>query len=399
MQLKLNTKAIHGKRLKDQFGSVTVPVYRTSTFEFKDIEESGQRAEKFFNGDGGVFAYSRLGNPTTESLEYTLAELEKAESAVVTGSGIGAISSVMWTFLKQGDHVLADTALYGDTHGLFEKLLKKFGVEIDYVDFTDFELFQKSLKQNTAIVYFESPCNPTLKVNDIEKISTIAHEFNKDIKVVIDNTFPSPYLQNPITLGVDIVVCSMTKYLGGHSDIIGGAIFGSKKDMLEIRFVGIECATGSVLSPDNAFLVMRGIATLPVRMQRHCENAMKIAEYLEKSKYIKNVYYPGLKSNPYHEIAKKQMRNFGGMIAFETSLDFEKTKKFIDELKIVKLAVSLGGVESLIEHPASQTHHSLSEEELALAGISPTQVRMSVGIEDVEDLIDDLEQAFKKASM
>ncbi|MDR1774117.1 MAG: aminotransferase class I/II-fold pyridoxal phosphate-dependent enzyme [Clostridioides sp.] len=393
--MKTETKLIHTNTVKDQFGSVTTPVYRTSTYAFDSVEEFSRVADILHSDVNGAYLYSRMTNPSTEALESKIAELEGAEAAVVTASGLGAITSVMWTFLKSGDNIVADNCLYGDTFALFSKVLHKFGVTLTQVDFNDLEAVKNALNEKTAIVYCESPANPTMKVNDLKEISTIAHSYNKDIKVIVDNTFNTGYIQRPIELGVDITVQSMTKYLGGHSDIVGGVVCGSKADMIDIRFYGVEITTGAVLSPDNAFLVTRGLSTLKARMDIHCQNAMKIAEYLEASPYIKSVCYPGLKSHPCHETAKKQMDQFGGMLSFETSMTFDETVKFITNLKIVKIAVSLGGVESLLEHPASMTHRKLTEKELEEAGISPTQIRLSVGIENVEDLIGDLQQAFE----
>jgi methionine-gamma-lyase len=398
-----STQAIHAGFLRDQYGSVTAPIYRASTFEVESIDDLTKRVERIISGmsgsGDGYFLYTRFGNPTNSILENRIASLESATDCVVTASGLGAISTAMWTFLKAGDHLLADTALYSDTHGLMLDILTRFGVTVDFIDFNKFDLLHNSLKPNTAMVYFESPCNPTLKINDIEKIADIAHKHNPEIKVVVDNTFATPYLQNPLKLGADIVVHSLTKYIGGHSDALGGAICtADKKDAIKIRLEGIEKCTGAVMSPDNAFLFLRGITTLPVRMMAHCANAAKIAEYLSTSKYVKVVHYPGLKSHPGCEIAKKQMSLFGGMISFELNFNFEETKKFVNSLKLIKLAVSLGGVESLLEHPASMTHAHFTPEELKAADITPSQVRISVGIEDVNDIIADLEQAFSSAS-
>ncbi|SDC57146.1 trans-sulfuration enzyme family protein [Paraburkholderia lycopersici] len=392
--MKRDTQLIHAGAERNEYGSVTEPVYRSSTFGFRSVEESATRAAGILSGQQGLYAYTRLGNPTNAALERRMAVLEHTEDCVVTASGIGAISTVMWTFLERGDHLLADTALDGDTHKLFDEALAKFGVEVDFVDFNDPGLVERSLKPNTAIVYFESPCNPTLKVNDIAAISAIAHAHDANVRVVIDNTFATPYLQNPLALGANLVVHSMTKYLGGHSDVIGGCICGTKADIMRIRFDGIEHTTGAVMAPDNAYLVLRGIATLSVRMARHCENAGKIARYLERSPRVTSVHYPGLESHPAHAVADKQMRAPGGMVAVELAGTFDETKTFVNGLKLIQLAVSLGGVESLVEHPASMTHSMFSPAELKAAGIAPTLIRISVGIEDVDDLIGDLEQAF-----
>jgi methionine-gamma-lyase len=265
------------------------------------------------------------------------------------------------------------------------------------VDFNNLQLVKKSLKPNTVMVYFETPCNPTIKVNDIKAIATIAHNYNKNIRVVLDNTFASPYLQHPLQLGVDICIHSLTKYINGHSDVLAGCVCGNKQDIKIIRDEGLRDSTGSVLSPDDAYMVIRGLKTLAVRMNVICQNALAIAQYLEKSPYVKKVYYPGLKSHKNHIVAKKQMEQFGGMISFETNLSFSQTKKFVNNLKLVTLAVSLGGVESLIEHPASMTHILFTKEALLKSGITPNLIRFSTGIEDVRDLIEDFDQAFKSA--
>lgn len=396
--MKTNTQLIHGAAEHHPFGAVAEPVYRSSTFGFESVEESATRAAGIFGGQPDLYVYTRLGNPTNAALERRMAALEGAQDCVVTASGIGAISTVMWTLLGKGQHLLADTALYGDTHALFEQSLTRFGVEVDFVDFTELDRVRGALKPTTAMVYFETPCNPTLKVNDIGAISQVAHAHSDRIRVVIDNTFATPYLQNPLALGANMVVHSMTKYLGGHSDVVGGCICGSKADISKLRFEGVEHSTGAVMSPDNAFLVMRGIATLAVRMERHCENAAQVARHLYGSPHVARVYYPGLSSDPGHEVAFRQMRAFGGMVAFEMAGSLEQAKTFMNSLRLIQRAVSLGGVESLAEHPASMTHSSYTPEELQAAGIAPTLIRLSVGIEDVEDIVADLDQAFAALS-
>jgi len=396
--MEINTKAIHAGIVENEHGAVTEPVYRASTFASRSVEELRGKAEKFFAGKEGAYIYARLGNPTNAALERRLAALEHAEACVTTASGIGAITTTLWTFLKAGDHVLADTALYGDTHGFIGEVLPRFGVSSDFVDFHDLDLLKRSLKSNTAVVYFESPGNPTLKVNDIAAVASAVHAYSKDIRVVIDNTFATPYLQNPLTLGADIAVHSMTKYLGGHSDVLAGCVCGGAADILQIRVSGIEKTTGAVLSPDNAYLVLRGITSLPVRMQRHCENALAAARYLEKSPWVQAVRYPGLPSFAGYETAKKQMRLPGGMISLDVNLTPEQTLKFLNSLKVFRMAVSLGGVESLLEHPASMTHFHLPPEEQLREGITPNQIRLSIGLEDAADIIGDLDQAFRAAA-
>ena len=388
------TDLIHAGKAQDQYGAVVTPVYRSSTFIFKDVDQGANR----FLGKEKGYIYTRLGNPTTDALARKLAKIEGAEACVMTSSGMGAIASVMWTFLKKGDRLIADQTLYGCTYALFMHTLTRFGVDVVLTDLSKPENLKKYLNKNTTMVYFETPTNPSMKVNDIKELASIAHKYNKKIKVVVDNTFASPYCQNPIKQGVDIVVHSCTKYINGHADLIAGAILGTKEDMAQAAMVGVKDCTGAVMDPDQAFLVNRGLSTLAVRMEQHCKNAMEIANYLKNNKYVKVVNYPGLPGTKNHEIAKKQMSSFGGMLSFETNLSFEKTKKFVNALRVFTLAVSLGGFESLVEHPASMTHSTYSAEDLKKAGIPPCLIRVSVGLEDVNDLIADLEQAFKKAT-
>jgi methionine-gamma-lyase len=292
---------------------------------------------------------------------------------------------------------LADTSLYGCTFALFTHCLTRFGIQVDLVDFANIDNVKKAIKPNTKIVYFETPTNPTLKVSDIKAVAAVSHNANKDIKVIVDNTFATPLLQRPIELGANLSVHSMTKYINGHGDIIAGCVCGTAKDIGEIKMVGIKDATGSVLSADDAYMINRGLRTLSIRLQKHISNTRKIIDYLQKSPYIKTVYYPGLDTTAGHEAASKQMDDFGAVLAFETSLTFEQTKTFVNSVKVITLAVSLGSTESLIEHPASMTHSTYTPEDLKNAGISPTLIRLSVGIEDPEDLINDLDQALKFA--
>jgi len=391
------TKAIHAGTVSNEYGAVAEPIYRTSTYAFASIAESQERTERMLRGDGSAYFYSRLGNPTNSALERRLAALEHADDAVVTGSGMGAISSVMWTFLKAGDHLVADTALYGETHALFTDFLAKFGVEVEFVDLTDLEALAGALRPQTAMVYLESPCNPTMKINDIAAIAARVHAHDPSTRVVVDNTFASPYVQNPLRLGADLVVHSMTKYLGGHSDVVAGCVCGGAEDVAWVRFTGVARSTGSVLAADSAYLALRGIATLPVRMEAHCDNAEKIATWLAASPHVAAVHYPGLATHPGHEIAARQMRRFGGMLAVELALGQDETMAFVDALRLVRIAVSLGGVETLVEHPAGMTHQALTPDQLAAAGIAPSLLRFSIGIEDPDDLIADIEQALAQA--
>lgn len=379
------TKAIHGGHQPNQYGALSTPIYQTSTFVFDNAKQGGDRFA--LKEDG--YIYSRLGNPTNTSLEEKLALLEGTEAAISTASGIGAISAAMWTALKAGDHVVASDTLYGCTFAYLNHGLTRYGVEVTFCDASDPENIRKAMQENTRVVYLETPANPSLKINDIEAISKIAHE-NKNCLVFVDNTFCTPYIQRPTELGADVVIHSGTKYLNGHGDVISGFVCGTKEFIDNVRFFGIKDMTGANLSPFDAFLIIRGLKTLAIRMDRHCANAMKVAEFLESHPAVEKVYYPGLKSFPQYELAKKQMKLPGSMVAFELKGGLEEGIKVMDNVKLCKLAVSLGDAESLIEHPASMTHSPYSAEERAEAGISDSLVRLSVGLEDATDIIEDL---------
>ena len=385
------TKTIHGGSQKNPFGALTSPIYQTSTFVFDTAEQGGKR----FALEEPGYIYSRLGNPTSNVIEEKLALLEGAEAALATSSGIGAISSTMWTLLKAGDHVLADKTLYGCTYALLSHGLTKFGIEVDFVDTSDLETVKKSMKSNTRIVYLETPANPNLKIVDLTAVCEIAHE-NKDTMVVVDNTFATPYLQNPLKLGADIVVHSATKYLNGHGDVVAGFVAGDLETITKIRLIGVKDMTGSVISPNDAFLLMRGMKTLELRMARHCSNAGEVVKFLSSHPMVEKVYYPGLESHEGHEIAKKQMNGFGGIIAFDVKGGLEAGKKLLNSLELCALAVSLGDTETLIQHPASMTHSPYTVEERAAAGITEGLVRISVGLEEANDIIDDLKQGLEK---
>lgn len=382
------TYAIHGGGEKNPFGTLATPIYQTSTFVFDSAEQGGRR----FALEEKGHIYSRLGNPTLDVLENRIALLEKAEAAVAFSSGIGAIASVFWTFLKSGDHVLADKTLYGCTYSLLNHGLSKFGIEVDFIDTSDLDEVKKRIKSNTKIVYLETPANPNLKIVDLQEIVKIARNNSSEIKIVVDNTFATPYLTNPISYGVDIVVHSATKYLNGHGDVIAGFVVGKNSDMTKIRLEGLKDFTGAVLGPFEAFLIIRGLKTLEIRMQRHCENAMKVAEFLNTHSAVEKVYYPGLTSDPGYKLAKKQMKLPGAIIAFEVKGGFNSGKKLLNSLKLCALAVSLGDCETLIQHPASMTHSPYTESERLEAGITEGLIRLSVGIENVEDIIADLNQ-------
>ncbi len=385
------TVSIHGGSCKNPYGTLAVPIFQTSTFVFDSAEQGGRR----FALEESGYIYSRLGNPTTAVLEDKIAQLEHGEAAVATSSGMGAISSVMWTILKAGDHIISDKTLYGCTFAFFSHGLSKFGIEVSFVDTSDAEAVKKAMKPNTKAVYLETPANPNLKIVDIKAIAEVAHT-NPNTLVIVDNTFSTPYCQRPIELGADIVVHSATKYLNGHGDVIAGMVI-SKKDLIDqIRLVGIKDMTGSVLGPMEAYLIIRGMKTLEVRMKKHCENAMKVAEFLAAHDKVAEVYFPGLKSHPGHETAAKQMDAFGGIMSFELKGGFEAGKILLNNLKLCSLAVSLGDTETLIQHPSSMTHSPYTKEERMEAGITDGLVRLSVGLENIEDIIADLEYGLSK---
>ena len=385
------TKAIHGGAEKNPFGTLTTPIYQSSTFVFDTAEQGGKR----FALEEAGYIYSRLGNPTSSVVEGKLALLEGAEAALATSSGMGAISSTMWTLLKAGDHLLADKTLYGCTYALLSHGLTKFGIDVEFVDTSDLEAVKKAMKPNTRIVYLETPANPNLKVVDVTAVCEVAHK-NEGTKVVVDNTFATPYLQNPIKLGADLVVHSATKYLNGHGDVVAGFVAGDLETVTQIRLIGVKDMTGSVLSPQDAFLMIRGMKTLELRMERHCSNAYEVARFLDDHPMIEKVYYPGLESHEGHEIAKEQMNGFGGIMAFEVKGGIEAGKKLLNSLELCTLAVSLGDTETLIQHPASMTHSPYTREERLVSGITDGLVRISVGLEGVNDIIDDLKQGLEK---
>lgn len=387
-----STKAIHGGNIHDkQYGSLTMPIYQSSTFFFENCEQGGNR----FAGKEPGYIYSRLGNPTTSVLENKLAVLENSEAAVAFSSGMGAISSVLWTICSAGSHIVADSTLYGCTFAYLSHGISKFDVEVTFVDTSNIDEIKAALKKNTAVVYFETPANPNLKIIDIAAVAKAAHDYNPEIQVVVDNTFATPYLTRPLELGCDVVVHSATKYLNGHGDVIAGFACGKAEFMAQVRMLGLKDMTGSVIGPFESFLILRGLKTLEVRMDRHCSNAVKLAHYLEKHPKVETVYFPGSESHKDHEIAKKQMSQFGGMIAFDVKGGKLAGEKLLDNLQLCTLAVSLGDAETLVEHPASMTHSTYSSEDLADAGIPEGLVRVSVGLETIEDIIADFEQSFE----
>ena len=383
------TKAVHGGHKKDiATGALTTPIYQTSTFVFDSAEQGGRR----FALEEGGYIYTRLGNPTNTQVEEKIALLENGEAGLSTASGMGAISSALWTALKAGDHLIASETLYGCTFAFLSHGLTRFGVDVTFIDTTNPENVRKAMKDNTRVIYLESPANPTLLISDIKAISEIAHE-KEDCLVIVDNTFATPYIQRPLELGADVVVHSATKYLNGHGDIIAGFVVGTQDFINQVRFFGIKDMTGAVLSPFDAFLLMRGMKTLEIRMEKHCQNAMEVANFLESHEAVKKVYYPGLESFEQYDLAKKQMNLPGAIIAFELKGGIEEGKKVINNTHLCKTAVSLGDAETLIQHPASMTHSPYTPEEREEAGISEGLVRLSVGLETCSDIINDLKYA------
>lgn len=382
------TKAIHGGTVNNTFGALTSPIYQTSTFVFESAEQGGSR---FALQEPG-YIYSRLGNPTTAVAEEKLALLEGAEACVATASGMGAISSVCWSLLQQGDHIIVSDTLYGCTFALMNHGLQRYGIETTILDLSDLTALQGALKENTKMVYFETPANPTLKLLDIAAISDLAHTL-PGCRVVVDNTFCTPYIQRPLEHGADIVVHSATKYLNGHGDVIAGFACGPQEVINQVRLFGIKDMTGSVLSPFDAFLVARGLKTLALRMEKHSANALAVATFLETHPAVASVSYPGLPSFPQQSLAQKQMSLPGGMVSFTLRGGKAAGASVMNHVHLCKLAVSLGDAETLIEHAATMTHSTYTPEELRKAGISEGLVRLSVGLEDAKDIIADLTQA------
>lgn len=379
------TRQIHAGKEKNPKGALATPIYQTSTFEFDSVAHGGA----CFAGEEQGYIYTRLGNPSLEVVEKKVASLEGGQAALAAASGMGAISSALWTALSSGDEIVADETLYGCTFSLLAHQFGRFGIKAAFLDFTDVDNVKAALSGKTKVVYFETPCNPTLKIVDIKAIADTAHSYNPGIKVIVDNTFCSPYLQTPLALGADVVVHSATKYLNGHGDVIGGFVVGDGDFIARCSGIGIKDLTGATMSPFNAFLIERGIKTLDIRMEKHCSNAEKLADYLRAHPAVTRVYYPGFGDFPGHAIAVRQMRRFGGMIAVEFAMSREDTASAINNLELCTIAVSLGDAETLVEQPATMTHSAYNAEELEAAGIPESLVRISVGLEDAEDIIAD----------
>lgn len=391
-KLTQQTLTVNDSGHKRPFGTLTTPICPTVTYVFDSTEQGRKR----HTGEDPGFIYTRLGNPTTNELEDKIARLEGGEAAVAFASGMGAICSTILTFIKAGDHLLADKAMYGGTFDLLHHKLGDFGVEVEVLDFRDLKALEAAIRPDTAMVYCETITNPTMKVVDIQAIAAMTHRKAPKALVVIDNTFATPLLFRPLEAGADIVVESGTKYINGHSDVLAGFAVTDKEKAWLIKDHGLKFITGAVMSPQDAYLVIRGLKTMPVRMKEHCANAMAIATYMEGSPLFEKVYYPGLASHPDYAVAQKELSDFSGMIAFEMA-SYELARNLLDNLRVINLAVSLGDVESLIEHPASMTHSTFTPEEMVAAGFNERLIRLSVGIESVQDLIADLEQAAQKA--
>ncbi|MCE8426395.1 MAG: PLP-dependent transferase [Candidatus Methanoperedens sp.] len=381
-----STRAIHAGERTEETGSVTTPIFQTAPFEFKNAAH----AARVMGGKEKGYIYSRGLNPTTEVLEEKIANLEYGEAALAQTTGMAAISAAVFSKIKANDHVIADEVLYGNTYDLFVDL-KNFGVNVSFIDTTYPENVENAFKKNTKLVFFETPANPTMKLTDIHAVSDIAHDRNAE--VFVDNTFMTPYFQQPLLHSADVVVHSATKYLNGHGDTLGGLIIGNSEFIKKARHTSKN--VGGAISPFNSWLILRGMKTLPVRMDRHNENAMAVAKFLKMNERIDKVIYPGLADNPQYDLARKQLSGFGGMIAF-TLKEKADVSVFLDSLKLCTLAVSLGETATLIQHPATMTHAVVPKEERIRYGITDELIRLSVGIEDVSDIIGDLEQALDK---
>ena len=381
--------AVHGSGGIDPLtGSVSPPIYQSSTFAFKNA----QHGADLFAGKAEGYIYSRISNPTIDGLNREMAFLEQGEAALSFGSGLSACFNVCISLCKSGDNFISSNTIYGGTLALHKKVMPNIGIEPRSVDATDLNQVEDAIDDKTRYIFIETPANPTISIIDIEGCAEIARRHN--VKLVVDNTFATPYLQNPLNMGADVVVHSATKYIGGHGDCVSGITVGGKEFIDSVRSNLID--TGGILSPFNAWLLLRGLKTLPVRMDRHCDNAMRVAQFLAFHPKVEWVSYPGLKTHPQHELAAKQMKKFGAMICFDIKGGFEEGMKVMDSVKLCTLAVSLGDCDTLICHPASTISSSYSDDELREAGISPGTIRISVGIEDVNDIMDDLNQALRK---
>ena len=386
-----NTRAIHGgSDGKNPDNALNPPIFQTSTFVFDDIDH----VERVMSFESDDYVYTRGNNPTLRLFENRMAELEYGKGAVAFSSGMAAISSVLFSLLKPGDNVIVHRTLYGSSYTLTTQLLPKYGVEYKVVDLTDLEELNESIDSNTRVIYFESPSNPDLSIIDIREVARIARERN--IKVVVDNTFASPCFQNPLKLGADVVVHSATKYICGHGDVVGGVAIAQDTDYIDSLKFEYMCEFGGVMSPFDAWLLLRGLKTLGIRMEQHESNAMAVAEYLRGNPRVQKVNYPGIEDFKGYDIAKEQMDGFGAIISFEVEGGLESATRLVEGLELIKLAVSLGDCETLIEVPAAMTHRGYPADQLERFGFSESMVRISVGIEDMDDIIADLDRSFRR---
>lgn len=387
--LRFNTKLVHSGHFADEFGSATVPIYQTSTFSFKNAKHG---AELFAGKDKG-FIYTRIGNPTIGAFEQNIAELENGFGGIATSSGMGAVSTIYMALLEKDSHFLSTSSVYGPSRGIMENYFGKLGIRSSFVDTSELRNIEAAIRPDTKILFIETPSNPTIQITDLEACAKIAHAHGAIL--VVDNTFSSPVLQNPLDLGADVVFHSVTKFINGHADIVGGIIV-TKTEELYKKIRPVMVGMGCNMDPHQAYLALRGVKTMGIRVERAQESAMKIAEWLEKHPKIEWIRYPGLKSHPQYDLAQKQMKGPGAMFSFEVKGGIEAGITLMNNVQVATLAVSLGGVETLIQHPASMTHSGMSSENRLKSGITDGLVRYSVGIEDVNDLIEDLEQALSK---
>jgi methionine-gamma-lyase len=387
--LEFNTKLVHAGSFDDQFGSASMPIYQTSTFKFKNA----QHGADCFSGVSDGYIYTRIANPTINALEQNIAQLENGFGGIATSSGMSAITSIYMALLGAGSHIISTASVYGPARGVLEQDFSRFGVDASFVNTANLDEIVSAIKPNTKVLYIETPSNPTMELTDIKACAEIAKKHN--LVLVVDNTFSTPFLQKPLDLGADVVLHSVTKFINGHADIVGGIVIAKTEELYKkIRHAMVYM--GCNMDPHQAYLVLRGVKTLAIRVERNQQNAEKVAEYLESHPKIEWIKYPGLKSHPQYELAKSQMSGFGSMISFGVKGGLEAGKKLMDNVHLASLAVSLGGVETLIQHPASMTHAGVSAENKLKAGITDDLVRFSVGIEDIKDIINDLKQALEK---
>ena len=384
---RFDTMAIHAGGGKNANNALNPPIYQTSTFVFDSIEH----VEKVMSFESNDYVYTRGNNPTLRLFENKMAALEEGKGAVAFASGMAAISSVLFSLLKPGDNVIVNQTLYGSSYNVVTHVLPQYNVSYKIADLSDLEKLSELIDENTKVIYFETPSNPNLMIIDIKKIADIAKA--KNVKVVVDNTFATPYFQKPLTLGADVVVHSATKYICGHGDVVGGVAIAKDLDYIHSLKFDYMCEFGGVMSPFNAWLLLRGLKTLGVRMREHEKNALAVAKFLKNHLKVKEVFYPGLEDFKGHEIAKEQMNGFGAMISFEVKGSLEDAKKVVNSVKLAQLAVSLGDCETLIELPAAMTHRGYPKEELAKFGLTESMIRISVGLEDQSDIIEDLNYA------